>query len=199
MPTDKNDGSTEYERIIDSSPTDERVSASEMADALDAFAVGPTAKRGSPHSIHALQRRVSAELMSTGGRPARKGATVVRRVPLTRAESLTLSQVTRLIRRQGVNATPGQVAAALLHQSLNEVGKAAEKPRESAAARAPDDVLEQKLEQVLAAAASARRDLEELGPIAKDLLAKMRSRREAHKYERAKSEGAPSKAPSHRR
>jgi hypothetical protein len=104
----------------------------------------------------------------------------MRKISMTDAEWAALGDVTRLLKRQGVNATPGQVAGLLLHQSLTEVlrrlekvapgGKGSSQPQE----HLTDMKLEETLESVLAAAASAEDHLEQLRPVALELLRRMR-------------------------
>lgn len=177
--------SIQYDRVADTTPTFRRIGSSEVEDGLGATASNDTPGRsGSPYSIAALGRALAGQLASTGGRPSRTLATTVKKVPLTRVESNALREITELVRRQGVSATPGQIAGILLNQSMTDVLAALVRP--PAEGQAVADVprvrpasnlaqLEHDLERVLAAAASAEAQLERLRPVAEELLAKMRS------------------------
>ncbi len=168
-----------YERIEDESKTFDRVDPRELANALGAEEIGESAGSGSPFSVWALRSRLLSELVSTGGRPSRRQATS-RKVSMTESEWVALDQITSLLKHQGVTATPGQVAGLLLHQSLTEVLQRMEQITPSRelktnpVTRLTDTKLEETLENVLAAAASAEVQLEQLRPVALELLKRMR-------------------------
>ena len=171
----------EYEAIHDTGPAFELVDSAEIAQALGATVDSEERSLGgSPYSIAVLRSRLASELTSTGGRPGRREAAAARRIPLTQSEWNTLGEITEVIRRQGVKATASQVAGVLLHQSMSEVSRlmqVAESVTVRGVARQPSGDLEETVERVLAAAASAQKDLEELRPIAEELLSRMRSAR----------------------
>jgi hypothetical protein len=168
-----------YERVEDESQTLERVDPRELAEALGAeeFATGTAAK--SPFSIWAVRSRLLSEIVSTGGRPARREASL-RKIPVTDAEWAALDGIATLLKEQGVNATPGQVAGVLLHHSLAEVLRRLDSVTPSANSNAASAKimtnadLEETLESVLAAAAKAEVHLEQLRPVALELLRQMR-------------------------
>ena len=172
-----------YERLEDQSRTFERVEPDEIEKGLgakrDARAKG--ARAGSPFSLWALRARLVADVISTGGRPGRKEAIARKKIPLTEAEWALLDEITRVLNRRGGKATPGQVAGILLHQSMTEVlrrlGKVAPvKPVDSLRTRKlTNSELEDKVDSILAAAASAEVHLEQLRPVALELLRRMRS------------------------
>ncbi len=173
-----------YGKVIDTGATLERVTTREIEDALGAEAYGGGVSGGSPFSVWALRSRLMSELVSTGGRPGRSDASP-RKVSMTDAEWSALDKVTDLLKRQGVSATPGQVAGLLLHQSLAEVLKRLEdeapaKTAESrSSARRTVNSIEDTLDNVLAAVANAQVHLEQLRPVALELLKRMRKTRTA--------------------
>jgi len=169
----------EFERISDSSPTYERIGIDEVSRALgaDADNKGP-AHRGSPFAFWALRSRLLSDVVSTGGRPGRKEAVTRKKVPMTEAEWKLLDEITRILNVRGVKATPGQVAGILLNQSITEVLKRLDRVAPAAKAgsgpaRLSDAELEEKVESILAAAASAESHLHELRPVALELLRRM--------------------------
>lgn len=167
-----------YERVEDESATLERVDPRELVEALGAeeFATSGAAK--SPFSMWAVRSRLLSEIVSTGGRPARREASL-KKIAVTDAEWAALDGIAMLLRRQGVNASAGQVAGVLLHQSLAEVMRRLDSIAPSADSETSATVmtnadLEETLESVLAAAAKAKVHLEELRPVALELLRQMR-------------------------
>lgn len=167
-----------YERVEDSSQTLERVDPRELAESLRAeeIATGSTPK--SPFSMWALRSRLLAEIVSTGGRPARREASL-RKIPVTDAEWAALDGIATLLKQEGVTATPGQVGGILLHHSLAEVLRRLDSVTPSTDSNTPARTmtnadLEETLESVLAAAAKAEVHLEELRPVALELLRQMR-------------------------
>lgn len=83
-------------------------------------------RRGPPHALLALSQNLAALLQSSGGRPALAGHTRRQKIPLTDSGWATLQELARTLEAGGVHASPGQVAAALLDQVLDEVRKAVE-------------------------------------------------------------------------
>jgi len=169
-----------YNRIDDTSATYERVGEDEVERSLSAAVESSRrAVGGSPYSIGAIRSRLASELTSTGGRPSRKEVAATRKIPLTKSEWNTLDEITQIIRSQGVSATPGQVAGVLLHQSMTEVvarlAHVAPVANAGASATRSNNDLEEKVERILAAAASAEENLEQLKPIAQELLMRMRA------------------------
>lgn len=173
-----------YERVEDRSATLERVDPRELGSVMGAeeFAIGSAAR--SPFSLWALRSRLLSEVVSTGGRPARRAA-ALRKIPVTDAEWTALDGIVSLLKQEGVNATTGQVAGVLLHQSLAQVLRRLESvtPATTPAADASKVMtnadLEDTLETVLAAAAKAKVHLDELRPVALELLRQMRDEDEA--------------------
>ena len=171
-----------YERLEDESETLERVAHDAVQQALDAEA-SPQQRLagGSPFSIASIRSRLFTELVSTGGRRGRRDAFARTKIPLTSEEWEALDEIAALIRGHGVNATAGQVAGVILHQSMTQLLLQRERERESSLkekARAKDVSeadLEETLDTLLAAAASATDYLEQLRPVAKELLRRMKS------------------------
>jgi hypothetical protein len=172
----------EYERIEDESAAFEKVDSREIESTLGANVQGFSVHRkGSPFAIAALRGSLFSELVSTGGRPGRREATETKKVPLTEFEWRTLDTITELIRGCGTKATSSQVAGLLLKKSMAEVMLQLEKVSPPSRLDAqmlqkiPDNVLAKRVEEILAAAASAEVHLESLRPVAEELLRRMRS------------------------
>ncbi len=171
-----------YERLEDESETFERIEHSAVEQALNAQA-GPVqhGESGSPFSLGAIRNKLLGELVSTGGRRGRREVFARKKIPLTQREWNVLDEITALVKSRGVNATPGQVAGILLHQSMTEVLVRLDRVSPSAQQGTPspadltDGELEDTLETILAAAASAEVHLEQLRPVAKELLRRMRT------------------------
>jgi hypothetical protein len=172
-----------FEKLEDQSPTFERVESDEIEHALGATGDARTASlsAGSPFSLWALRSRLLTDVISTGGRPARKEAVARKKIPMTEAEWALLDEITRVLNRRGGKATPGQVAGILLHQSMVEVLQRLDKVAPATAAdslsakRLTNSELEERVDSILAAAASAEVHLEQLRPVALELLRRMRS------------------------
>jgi hypothetical protein len=168
-----------FERIADNSPTYERIGAEEISRALGADSDGKVpARGGSPFAFWALRSRLLSDVVSTGGRPGRKEAVTRKKVPMTEAEWKLLDEITRILNMRGVKATAGQVAGILLNQSITEVLKRLDRVAPmtragSGRARLSETELEEKVESILAAAASAESHLQELRPVALELLRRM--------------------------
>jgi hypothetical protein len=166
-----------YRRIKDDTPTFERLSAEEVERGLGA--VSERLKHqagGSVFSVTALRMRLANDLVSRGGRPSRKEAVAVKKIPITAAEWRLLGEITKVIREDGVKATPSQVAGVLLHQSLSQVASRVELPKDSSDSEHLSTLeVEEKVEKILQAAASAKQQLEELRPVAQELLRRMKA------------------------
>lgn len=171
-----------FERVSDTSPTFRRLDSADIEDALGATAVARKAVSGNPLSLTALRSKLLAELVSSGGRPSRREVVSRKKIPLTESEWKSLDDISRLLKRRGVNASSGQVAGVLLHHSISEVIGQLDDPTFTKAAhvsQVSDDELENTLEGILDAAASAEVHLEQLRPIALELLRRMRAGRGA--------------------
>ena len=168
-----------YRKVEDEGPTLERVDFRELMEALGAQDVAISSAVKSPFSLWALRARLLSEIVSTGGRPARRDASL-RKVPVTDAEWAALDGIATLLKQQGVSTTPGQVAGVLVHQSLAQVLRRLDSVSPSAASDKRSETvmtnadLEETLESILAAAAKAKVHLEELRPVALELLRQMR-------------------------
>lgn len=172
--------STTYAKVRDTGPTLDRVSPKELEEALGASRIEHARlSSGSPYSIAAIRRQLAQELASTGGRPSRKEAVIARRITLTQSEWAALDSVTEAIREEGTRATAGQVAGVLLHQSLVAVAEVNERLRVArSVVNISSSDFEQKVERILQAAAHAAKGLEELKPVAEELLTRMREGQE---------------------
>ena len=170
----------EFERIVDTTPSHESVDAADISQALGAKADDKTLSRvGSPFSFWALRSRLLSDLVSTGGRPGRKEAVARKKIPMTESEWALLDEITRVLNMRGVKASAGQVAGILLNQSMTEVLKRLDRVAPEAAGgsnsgqRMSEAELEEKVETILAAAASAQVHLQQLRPVARELLRRM--------------------------
>jgi hypothetical protein len=170
----------ELERIVNSSPTYDRIGVGQVSEALGAQHERGTRRRpASPFSLWALRSRLLSDVVSTGGRPGRKEAVTRKKIPMTETEWHLLDEITRIPNIRGVKATSGQVAGILLNQSMTEVLKrldrvAPAKVTGSGPTLQPSESeLEERVESILAAAASAQSHLQELRPIALELLRRM--------------------------
>ena len=172
---------TIFKRLEDQSSTYERVEPHDIEELLGAKSETRVAGRraGSPFSLWALRSRLLSEVISTGGRPGRKEAVIRKKIPMTQAEWALLDEVTGVLNEQGGKATPGHVAGILLHQSMAEVLKrldcvAPAKLTDSTSAQhLTNSELEEKVDGILAAAASAQVGLQRLKPVALELLRRM--------------------------
>ncbi len=170
----------EFERIVDTSPTHEPIEAGEISQSLGAKANDRAISRvGSPFSFWALRSKLLSDLVSTGGRPGRKEAVARKKVPMTESEWALLDEITRVLNMRGVKASAGQVAGILLNQSMTEVLKRLDRvaPKSGSDPRQQlsETELEEKVETILAAAASAQVHLQQLRPVALELLRRMSS------------------------
>jgi hypothetical protein len=169
-----------FRKLEDESEAFAQVSPIELEQGLSPIdEVARNVGGGSPYTVAALRSRLAAELTSTGGRPTRREAAIARRIPLTSTEWNTLEEITRAIREQGMGVTSGQVAGVLLNQAMSEVltriSRTKKSEQKSARRLSQDRGFEDSLEFVLAAAASAEDQLEQLVPIARELLLRVRS------------------------
>jgi hypothetical protein len=172
-----------FERLEDQSPTFERIEPDDIEQGLGATRDTRTVGKrvGSPFSLWALRSRLLTDVISTGGRPGRKEAVARKKIPMTEAEWALLDEITRVLNRRGGKATPGQVAGILLHQSMTEVLQRLDRVAPMKATNSPaaqkltNSELEERVDSILAAAASAEVHLEELRPVALELLRRMRS------------------------
>ncbi|MDZ4783463.1 MAG: hypothetical protein SGJ19_24720 [Planctomycetia bacterium] len=165
-----------YRKIKDSSPTYERIDHRELESALGVRAGGAAAPKSAIRypSLAVLQRQLREELVSEGGRPRRAGAVVTRRVPMTESEARSLDSLTDEVRQGGLAVTTGQVAGVLLRERLGSAYGEASLDSASDTGQVISQI-EDALERILAAAASAKEELEALKPVAKELLERMKA------------------------
>lgn len=171
-----------YERLEDQSATFDRIDTNEIEDGLGARADSTLqTSHGSPFSLWTLRSRLMTDLVSTGGRPGRREAVSRKKIALTEREWKLLDEITNLVKSRGVNATPGQVAGLLLSQSMAEVLSRLDKVTpirtidKDSAKNLTECELEETVENILAAAASAEVHLEQLRPVALELLRRMQA------------------------
>jgi hypothetical protein len=167
-----------YDEVTDESKTYDRIDVSGIEDSLGASSVpGRYGTNVGPFSVWAIRSRLSKELVSSGGRPARREVTSRKKIPLTESEWRLLDEVTQLVNSHGIKATPGQVAGILLNEAmaavlsrLDQVDPSGKRSRSALS----DHDLEETLENILAAAAHAEAHLDQLRPVALELLRRMR-------------------------
>lgn len=150
-------------RVIDTSPKARMIPGEEVARALGATPTGDQIPANLPPDAHLeFVRKVGSEIVSTGGRPGRKGDTERKKIPLTRDEWQQLECIAEECNRQGVAASPAQIGGLLVREGLRayNVGDRNE---------------------VLGAAASSAEELAQLQPVAEALLHKMKSRSTSRK------------------
>ncbi len=148
-------------RIVDSSPKPKRISGEEVAEALGANPAGRTIRGNLPPSAHVqLVAQVAAEIVSTGGRPARKEQIERKKIPLTKNEWDKLKEIAEECNLQGVTASPAQICGLIVSEGLRKY-------------EVPQDVL--------GAAASSSTSLQHLNPVANALLHAMKERKPSRK------------------
>jgi len=151
-----------------------RIEPEEVAAALGAEITGEIEDaRLDPVAFHALHKNISANLQSTGGRPARSTKTSRKKVSISDAEWADLEKLAAILRKKGVKTTPGQVAGFLLENSLQKLKSPATDPEVASA----DSSVEDQADQLLEAAASASAPREKLKPVAEELLKEMRNKK----------------------
>ena len=168
-----------YERIEDTGSTLPRIDVENVLRALGAVDVSSKCdSRTNRFSIHAVRKRLLEEIVSTGGRPARRDVSTRRKIPLTDTEWNALQNVATLLATDGIRTTAGQVAGVLVRQSIvqlfSSMTSESELVKEGDAIYASD---ESQVENILAAAASAGEHIERLRPVALELLRRMRQGR----------------------
>ncbi|MEZ0368262.1 MAG: hypothetical protein ACAI44_04160 [Candidatus Sericytochromatia bacterium] len=97
------------------------MSPQHVQEALGAAEAQAGIEPSAPLSLFALRQYLAQELQSTGGRPALAGAKERKKIPLPEAEWQKLEELAAVLLSLGVRTTPGQVASALLHQSLEQL------------------------------------------------------------------------------
>lgn len=105
-------------RFVDKSTKERPVTPEELAAKLGGVAIGRI-PRGLPPDQHIhLFEALSNEVVSSGGRPRRKAETERKKIPLTKEEWAELEQFAAACQAQGIHASPGQVGAMLIRESL---------------------------------------------------------------------------------
>ena len=167
-----------HRKIKDSSATYERVGQHELESALGVRAAGEAAPKSAIRypSLAVLRRQLQEELVSEGGRPRRAGTVVTRRVPMTEAEAHSLDSLTNDLRESGLAVTTGQVAGVLLRERLGATYGEASADDEPDAGHVISQ-MEDVFDRIIAAATTAKEELEALKPVAKELLERMKAGR----------------------
>jgi hypothetical protein len=91
---------------------------------VDGGRLAPTDARASATTstpLLSLRQKLAAGLKSTGGRPALEGADRRQKIPMADADWVAVEQIARAFQAEGVHATPGQVAAQLLHDAVGRI------------------------------------------------------------------------------
>lgn len=146
----------------------QRVDPATLPEALGAVEVSvPLTPSQTPSHLCPLRQLLSESLASTGGRPGRSEPTERKKIPITKSDWAALTHVAQVMRNTGIKTTPGQVAGALLHQSLHQL-----EPPQQRVELSPAE-LKAKADRLFAAAASAGISVQELEPVAVELLRRM--------------------------
>ena len=155
-----------YPRVRDTSKPLEQVDFGPIAEGMGAEEVaGQILGSVNPVSFFALRERLQSELVSSGGRPGRRGPVQRRKVPVTDEEWLRLKKIAEIMRKTGVSAAPGQIAGILLRQRLEQLH-----PKQDAPMPEETQDLESQVDRIMNAAASANIDVAGLRPVALELL-----------------------------
>jgi hypothetical protein len=167
-----------YRKIKDSSATYELIGQHELESGLGVRAGGAAAPQSAVRypSLAVLRKQLQGELVSDGGRPRRAGTVVTRRVPMTEAEARSLDSLTDDLRESGLTVTTGQVAGVLLRERLGAAYGEAPAKGETDAGHVISQ-MEEVFDRILAAAASAKEELEALRPVAEELIERMKAGR----------------------
>lgn len=113
-----------FRRVRHSGKAYPKVDAQRFADAIGADEVTRAAEaRGAPHGLHAIRDQLAERLLSTGGRRSLEGATRRQKIPLTPQDWEALERIAERLSDRGKTVTAGQVASALVHESLKQAGE----------------------------------------------------------------------------
>ena len=113
-------------RLISTSRKPKRIEPSQVASALGAEPDNSLSleRKGSPPiTFFTLRMQLLDELVSSGGRPGRQGASTRHKIPLTEQEWDDLKLLADTMEKAGVKTSPAQVAGALIHRSLFHLRK----------------------------------------------------------------------------
>jgi len=109
-------------QIKQTGKTLKRVDPVKLAEALGAEVVSKSAvKPHGPVSLFALRQYLLENLHSSGGRPALESHARRQKVPMTDEIWLALSDLASILRADGISISPGQMASALIRQSLAQL------------------------------------------------------------------------------
>lgn len=109
-------------RIKQTGKTFDRVDPEKLAAALGAEIVSKSAvKTQGPVSLFALRQYLLENLQSSGGRPGLESHARRQKIPLTDEIWLALTGLASILRADGISISPGQMASALIRQSLAQL------------------------------------------------------------------------------
>ena len=170
------DTSRALRRIKDISTSLEQLDPSRIGEALGAKPSGTqTSAGGSPIGFYALRERLLSELVSSGGRPGRRGVVQRRKIPVTEEEWNTLKEVAEMMKTAGVNAAAGQIAGVLLRQGIEQLQRERDEITEAEAG--DEGALDARVDRLMKAAASSGECPPGLRSVARELLLRMESAR----------------------
>lgn len=120
-------------RIRQNGKTLKKIDPQQLAEALGAEAVSNNAvKPQGPVSLFGLRQYLLENLQSSGGRPALENASRRQKIPITDETWSALTALASILRADGISISPGQMASALIRQSLAQLN-ALPVPRRKAA------------------------------------------------------------------
>lgn len=106
-------------RVKQTGKTVARVDPKTLGKILKAEMVpAKSVKSGSPVSMFALRQYLFENLHSSGGRPALETDTRRQKIPLSEEAWNAITALADALRAEGVTVSPGQMASAIVHQSL---------------------------------------------------------------------------------
>jgi hypothetical protein len=144
------------------------VSPQEIAAALGAEPLGIKVPTGSPPDLHLhLFKSITEEIVSSGGRPARKGNTERKKIPLTQGEWAQLQDMADSFASYGKSISPAQLGGLIVSEGLRHY-------------RATNSTEHDELEELTAAAGSGQVS-DRLKPIANAMIQELKKRKRARK------------------
>ncbi len=122
MPRKINVSGATLPRIAKTGKTLKKIDPKILAEALGAKVVSTSAvKAHGPVSLFALRQYLLENLHSSGGRPGLESHARRQKIPLTDEIWLALTGLASILRADGISISPGQMASALIRQSLAQL------------------------------------------------------------------------------
>ncbi len=109
-------------KVQQTGKTLKRIDPRKLAEALGAEVISTNAvKSHGPVSLFALRQYLLDNLHSAGGRPGLDSHARRQKIPLTDEIWLALTGLASILRSDGISISPGQMASALIRQSLAQL------------------------------------------------------------------------------